>query len=79
MELTVQDTISGWHCEPGDPACLARALKTMLLAPEKTENMQDAALSDVSRAFGMEAFERAGAAFVSRLRQLTLDELNRRV
>lgn len=70
MELTVQDTISGWHCEPGDPACLARALKTMLLTPEKTETMQGAAFSDVSRAFSVEAFETAGAVFVKRLKEL---------
>ena len=68
MEFTVQDNISGWHCEPNDPSSLARALKTMLLTPEKTEAMQGAALSDVSRAFGMEVFESAGAAFVKRLR-----------
>lgn len=70
MELTVQDSISGWHCDPGDPACLARALKTMLLAPEKTGLMQSAALSDVSRAFAVENFETAGAVFVTRLRTL---------
>lgn len=70
MSLTVQDAVSGWHCEPGDPASLARALKLMLLTPENTETMQSAALKDVSRAFGVEAFERAGQEFVSRLQTL---------
>jgi len=70
MSLTVQEVISGWHCEPGDPACLARALKLMLLTPEKTELMQRAALNDVSQAFSVAAFENAGAAFVKKLRTI---------
>lgn len=77
MGLTIRDEVSGWLCEPGDAACLARALKTMLHAPEKAEIMQGAVLSDVSREFGIEAFESAGAVFVQRLKQLLMDNPNR--
>lgn len=79
MSLTIRDEISGWLCEPGDPTCLARALKTMLHAPEKTEAMQGEVLSDVRRAFGVEAFENSGAVFVKRLRQLLVGEPNSHV
>ena len=70
MSLTVRDNHSGWHCEPNDPACLARALKLMLETPENAEHMQSTAFNDVNLAFGVDAFEAAGQEFVARVRAL---------